>query len=130
MKTLALNFTRFGPPTVLTLIERDVPVPKQGEVLIEVEAAAINPSDIRIVEGLFHSPLPRTPGRDYAGVVVGGAAQIDRKFARDPQVRHRIAAGAALLGSDIAVDQRHGFALRVVADHHASHGFEFQLFLL
>jgi len=76
MKMLALNFTRYGPPTVLTVIERDVPVPKQGEVLIEVKAAAINPSDIRIVEGAFHSPLPRTPGRDYAGTVVAGDAQV------------------------------------------------------
>jgi NADPH2:quinone reductase len=70
----ALSFAQYGPPSVLSLIECDIPVPKQGEVLIRVEAAAINPSDIRIVEGLFHSSLPRTPGRDYAGTVIAGDA--------------------------------------------------------
>ena len=70
----ALRFERYGAPAVLSLIERDVPVPRPGEALIEVKAAAINPSDIRIVEGLFHSPLPCTPGRDYAGIVAGGDA--------------------------------------------------------
>ena len=78
-KMNALSFDRYGPPSVLSLIERDVPVPKRGEVLIEVKAAAINPSDIRIVEGLFHSPLPRIPGRDYAGVVVAGDARAGQE---------------------------------------------------
>lgn len=36
-------------------------------------AAAINPSDVKNVAGAFKTALPRTPGRDYAGVVVGGA---------------------------------------------------------
>src|ERR1700674_3712289 len=73
-KMHALSFERYGPPSVLSLIERDIPRLKQGEVLIEVKASAINPSDIRIVEGAFHSPLPRVPGRDYAGTVVDGDA--------------------------------------------------------
>ena len=76
MKMTALSFDRYGPPSVLSLVERDVPQPKQGEVLIEVKAAAINPSDIRIVEGVFRSPLPRIPGRDYAGTVAGGDAPL------------------------------------------------------
>lgn len=79
MKMAALSFAHYGPPSVLSLDERDVPVPKQGEVLIKVQAAAINPSDIRIVEGLFHSPLPRVPGRDYAGSVVGGDAPLGQQ---------------------------------------------------
>jgi NADPH:quinone reductase-like Zn-dependent oxidoreductase len=73
-KMFAMSFDRYGPPSVLSLIDHDVPAPKRGEVLIKVHAAAINPSDIRIVEGAFHSPLPRIPGRDYAGTVVGGDA--------------------------------------------------------
>jgi NADPH:quinone reductase len=70
----ALRFASYGPPSVLSLIECDVPEPKQGEVLIKVSAASINPSDIRIVEGAFHSPLPRIPGRDFAGTVIAGDA--------------------------------------------------------
>jgi NADPH2:quinone reductase len=71
----ALRFDRYGPPSVLSLVTRDIPVPGPGEVLIEVKATAINPSDIRNVEGVFHTQLPRTPGRDYAGVVVSGDAE-------------------------------------------------------
>jgi NADPH:quinone reductase-like Zn-dependent oxidoreductase len=79
MKMTALSFDRHGPPEVLSLIETDVPVPKQGEVLIEVKAAAINPSDVRNVAGVFHTAVPRIPGRDYAGIVVAGDAPIGRE---------------------------------------------------
>ncbi len=74
MRMTALSFAQYGPPSVLSLIERDVPVPRPGEVLIEVRASGINPSDVRNVEGVFHTALPRTPGRDYAGIVVAGDA--------------------------------------------------------
>jgi len=68
----ALRFERSGPPSVLSL--QDLEVPKSGlrEALIELRAAAINPSDVKNVAGTFHASLPRTPGRDYAGVVVEG----------------------------------------------------------
>jgi NADPH:quinone reductase len=68
----ALRFKKFGDPSVLTF--QEIPTPKlaPGEVLIEVRAAGINPSDLGIVAGKFKSDLPRTPGRDFAGVVVRG----------------------------------------------------------
>jgi NADPH:quinone reductase-like Zn-dependent oxidoreductase len=45
-------------------------------VLVQVKAAAINPSDIANVSGHFkNTTLPRTPGRDFAGVVVKGKAR-------------------------------------------------------
>jgi NADPH2:quinone reductase len=44
-----------------------------NEVLIEVKAAAVNPSDVKAATGLmFYAVFPRTPGRDYAGVVIDG----------------------------------------------------------
>lgn len=43
------------------------------EVLIEVKAAAVNPSDAKAATGLMpYAVFPRTPGRDYAGVVIDG----------------------------------------------------------
>lgn len=43
------------------------------DVLIEVKAAAVNPSDVKAATGLMpYAVFPRTPGRDYAGVVVDG----------------------------------------------------------
>jgi NADPH:quinone reductase-like Zn-dependent oxidoreductase len=46
-----------------------------NEVLIEIKAAAVNPSDVKAATGLMsYAVFPRTPGRDYAGVVVDGPA--------------------------------------------------------
>lgn len=57
----------------------DVPVPeiKPGEVLVKVEAAGINPSDLAGVQGRFpHAVLPRIVGRDFAGEIVKGPAEL------------------------------------------------------
>jgi NADPH2:quinone reductase len=71
----ALQFSAYGSPDVLTIEEIPIPEPREGEVLIQIKATAINPSDVKNVAGHFKSPLPRVPGRDYAGVVVGGDAE-------------------------------------------------------
>src|SRR6185437_15470829 len=43
------------------------------QVLIEVKAAAVNPSDVKAATGLMpYAVFPRTSGRDYAGVVIDG----------------------------------------------------------
>lgn len=65
-------FEQYGPPTVLKLQEREMPQPGPGEVLVKVEATAINPSDVKNVSGHFKSDMPRVPGRDYAGTIVAG----------------------------------------------------------
>src|ERR1700734_140825 len=56
-------------------IEEQAQVSVNGDTcLIEVHAAAVNPSDVKAVLGLMpHAVWPRTPGRDYAGVVIDGA---------------------------------------------------------
>jgi len=72
----ALRFAEFGPPSVLHIQEIAIPEPAQGETLVRVEAAAINPSDIGNVAGRFKTTtLPRTPGRDFAGTVVAGSRE-------------------------------------------------------
>jgi NADPH:quinone reductase-like Zn-dependent oxidoreductase len=69
----ALRFTSFGPPSVLRIDDVAMPEPRDGEVLVRVTAAAINPSDYKNVSGHFKdTTLPRTPGRDFAGIVVQG----------------------------------------------------------
>jgi NADPH:quinone reductase len=69
----ALRFAEFGPPSVLRIQEIAIPEPGEGEALVQVKAAAINPSDIGNVAGRFKTTtLPRTPGRDFAGTVVAG----------------------------------------------------------
>jgi NADPH:quinone reductase len=69
----ALRFSKFGPPSVLAIEEISKPEPLEGEALVKVIASAINPSDVGNVSGRFSATtLPRTPGRDFSGIVVEG----------------------------------------------------------
>ncbi len=71
----ALRFEAFGGPEVLRLVEADIPHPGAEEALVAVRAASINPSDTKNVLGRMQQTVPpRTPGRDFAGVVVAGPA--------------------------------------------------------
>ncbi|MDF3935594.1 quinone oxidoreductase family protein [Pseudomonas citronellolis] len=73
----ALQFARTGDLDALQLVELPTPVPAAGEVLVEVRAAGLNPSDVKNVLGRFpYTTLPRVPGRDFAGVVVQGPADL------------------------------------------------------
>ena len=60
----ALRFSKFGPPFVLAVEEIPTPQPLKDEVLVQIKAAAINPSDVGNVAGRFNASLPRVPGRD------------------------------------------------------------------
>ena len=76
----ALRFENSGSLDNLTVQEMPTPKPGAGEVLVQVKAAAINPSDIKNVLGFMHiTTLPRTPGRDFAGVVTEGPAAVGGK---------------------------------------------------
>jgi len=53
------------------------PRAEPGQALVEVRAAAVNPSDAKAATGLMpYAVFPRTPGRDFAGVVVDGAPEL------------------------------------------------------
>lgn len=53
------------------------PTPDPGEVVVEIRSAGVNPSDVKAVLGAMpHAIWPRTPGRDYAGIVVDGPAAL------------------------------------------------------
>lgn len=68
-----LRFDRFGDPAVLHVTDMPDPVATAQEAVVRVEAASVNPSDVKNVAGKMDwTELPRTPGRDFAGVVVSG----------------------------------------------------------
>jgi len=76
----ALRFNAYGPPSVLSMQDLPRPALEEGEVLVQIKASSINPSDVGTVAGRFHSKLPMTPGRDYAGVVVEGGAGVNKQW--------------------------------------------------
>ena len=60
---------------IAPVVERRTLTRAPNELLIEVKAAAVNPSDVKAATGLMpYAVFPRTPGRDYAGVVIDGPA--------------------------------------------------------
>ena len=73
----AILIEHFGDPSELRQKEIPRPEPGEGEVLIEVHAAAVNRSDVLNARGSFPiTTLPRIPGRDFAGVVVEGRQEL------------------------------------------------------
>jgi NADPH:quinone reductase-like Zn-dependent oxidoreductase len=72
----AVRHHEFGDPSVLRVDEIDVPTPADGEVLVAVEAASINPVDAKRRAG-SSNPLPNTTGSDFAGAVEAVGAGVD-----------------------------------------------------
>src|SRR6201996_578136 len=72
-RCVRLNAKAASPEALVPAVERRALTRATDEVLIEVKAAAVNPSDVKAATGLMpYAVFPRTPGRDYAGVVVDG----------------------------------------------------------
>jgi NADPH:quinone reductase-like Zn-dependent oxidoreductase len=76
----AVRYDGFGGIDVLRVEEMERPVPGDGQVLVRVKAAGINPSEAVIrtgaVAGLFPSTFPSGQGSDLAGIIeeVGAGA--------------------------------------------------------
>jgi NADPH:quinone reductase-like Zn-dependent oxidoreductase len=58
-----------GGPEVLQLVQAERPEPADGQVLVRVRAAAINPIDWKYRRGLAPKELPAVLGSDISGVV-------------------------------------------------------------
>lgn len=80
-KMKAAICTKYGPPEVLKIVERDMPVPKDDEVLIKVFAASVTNSDIFIrssdIPLRFRIPMRimigiTRPRNDILGEVLSG----------------------------------------------------------
>ena len=69
-----VRFDQYGGLDVLQVVEVERPTPLQGEVLVRVKAAGINPSEVGVREGFLRSVFPVTfpsgEGTDFAGIVV------------------------------------------------------------
>ena len=75
----AVRFHEHGGPEALVVDDVERPSPDPGEVLVEVEATAINPVDTYFREGSYDVPtLPWIAGSDVAGVVAAVGDDVDR----------------------------------------------------
>jgi NADPH2:quinone reductase len=62
-----------SPAIETRLLTRERP----QDVIVEIKAAAVNPSDVKAAIGMMpYAVFPRTPGRDYAGIVIDGPADL------------------------------------------------------
>ncbi|GAB3535119.1 zinc-binding dehydrogenase [Pontibacter brevis] len=77
MKAVTLKET--GKP--LEIINKAKPQPGEGEVLVQVKAAALNHRDVWIQHGQYANiQLPALPGSDGAGVVAEAGAGVDESW--------------------------------------------------
>ena len=80
----AVRFHEHGGPDVLQVDEVEEPTPGHGEVVVDVEAAGVNPVDTYFREGAYPVPhLPFIGGGDLAGVVADIGEGVDEFLVGD-----------------------------------------------
>lgn len=84
-----------GGPEVLKLVERPVPQPAEGEILVRVKATGINRPDVLQREGGYAPPPGATDilGLELAGEVIASGPNATR-FANGARVMALVAGGA------------------------------------
>ena len=84
MENKQIVITQFGEPDVLAIQSANIPEPKQGEVLVKVAFAGVNPIDVKTRAGLGWAAsqnkdnLPWVPGYDISGQIVTCGSQAER----------------------------------------------------
>ena len=96
----AAYYEKFGDLNQIKVGELDKPEPTEGEVLIKVKAAGVNPVDAAVARGMLKDAIPAEfpviPGWDVAGVIEdrGYSARRFSKgdkvyaYARRPKIKH------------------------------------------
>src|SRR3954451_16541272 len=73
---LRLNAKAADAASLAPAIEKRLLARGAKDVIVEIKAAGVNPSDVKAATGLMpYAVFPRTPGRDFAGVVVDGPSE-------------------------------------------------------
>src|SRR5246500_4166675 len=116
-----LNAKAADVSSITPVIERRCLSRGPAEVVVAIEAAGVNPSDVKAATGLMpYAVFPRTPGRDFSGVVIDGPREWMGKgvfgTSGDPGIRrdgthasHLVVEAAAL------VEKPSGFSMEEAA---------------
>ncbi len=90
----------------LTIEEIDLEGPREGEVLIKVEAAGLCHSDLSVINGDRPRPVPMVLGHESAGIIQEVGSGVDRFAPGDDYLSGRV--GTDVLrggeGNDCLVD--------------------------
>ena len=62
----AIQYSRFGGPEVLELVELPDPEPGPGQIRVAVRAAGVNPIDWKVRRGAMGGDLPKRTGQEVA----------------------------------------------------------------
>jgi NADPH2:quinone reductase len=77
----ALIVTQYDAPGELAVTDARRPAPGPGQLLLQVEAAGVNPADYKLVSGEHRDTWPQlfpfVPGLDVAGTVAGLGEGVD-----------------------------------------------------
>jgi NADPH:quinone reductase-like Zn-dependent oxidoreductase len=117
----------YGDAGVLSFEDAPLPSPGEGEVLVRVNAASVNPVDWKLRAGYFSDyvlpAMPFTPGRDVSGVVEALGPGVTR-FARGDAVfgnaigayaQYAVANEVELARKPLTVDHVHAAAIPLAA---------------
>ncbi len=91
----AARCNAYGHYTGLTIEEVPDPVAGEGQVVVDVAAAAVNFPDVLLMADQYqiHVPVPFTPGSEFAGTVRAVGPGVENLSMGDP------VAGASLVGA-------------------------------
>jgi hypothetical protein len=73
----------------LRVVKKSTPQPGAGQVLVRIEAAPCNPSDLVFMQGLYgvKKALPAVPGWEGAGTVVASGGGMMGNWPKMPELR-------------------------------------------
>src|ERR1017187_2676336 len=122
-----MRIHQYGGASVICDDDIPPPLPRHGEVLIQVAATSFNPSDIGLRRGLLRSvfplELPFTLGADVAGTVTeagtgasppaGGGRVIGRLDGGGAAAEYVTAAASTLVAAPSAIPLAHAAAIPV-----------------
>ncbi len=81
-KMRAIRINQYGGPVEMGLEKIAIPEPSEGEVLIKISAAGVNPIDWKIREGylaeIIPHTLPLTLGWDFAGEIASLGKNVEK----------------------------------------------------
>jgi NADPH:quinone reductase-like Zn-dependent oxidoreductase len=91
----ALQYTEYGDPDVLRVVDVEEPHAGPGQIRIAVKAIGINPVDWKARSGRFKAPLPAITGSDVSGVVDEIGEGVDGVSIGDEVFGMALSGGAA-----------------------------------